>query len=151
MLHFGYMARMLHGCASQAMNEALSSMDLTSAQGHLMGFLAHSDQPPCARDIEEAFHLSHPTVSGLLSRLEKKEFLEFRPDPGDRRCKRIYILPKGRECLEVMEATIRNNEKRLLRGFSPEEQKQFADYLTRAIQNFGTDPEGCCHREVKQE
>lgn len=151
MLHFGYMARMLHGCASQAMNEALSSMDLTSAQGHLMGFLAHSDQPPCARDIEEAFHLSHPTVSGLLSRLEKKEFLEFRPDPEDRRCKRIYILPKGRECLEVMEATIRNNEKRLLRGFSPEEQKQFADYLTRAIQNFGTDPEGCCHREVKQE
>ena len=151
MLHFGYMARMLHGCASQAMNEALSSMDLTSAQGHLMGFLAHSDQPPCARDIEEAFHLSHPTVSGLLSRLEKKEFLEFRPDPGDRRCKRIYILPKGRECLEVMEATIRNNEKRLLRGFSPEEQKQFADYLTRAIQNCGTDPEGCCHREVKQE
>lgn len=151
MLHFGYMARMLHGCASQAMNEALSSMDLTSAQGHLMGFLAHSDQPPCARDLEEAFHLSHPTVSGLLSRLERKEFLEFRPDPGDRRCKRIYILPKGRECLEVMEATIRNNEKRLLRGFSPEEQKQFADYLTRAIQNFGTDPEGCCHREVKQE
>lgn len=151
MLHFGYMARVLHGCASQAMNEALSSMDLTSAQGHLMGFLAHSDQPPCARDLEEAFHLSHPTVSGLLSRLERKEFLEFRPDPGDRRCKRIYILPKGRECLEVMEATIRNNEKRLLRGFSPEEQKQFADYLTRAIQNFGTDPEGCCHREVKQE
>lgn len=151
MLHFGYMARVLHGCASQAMNEALSSMDLTSAQGHLMGFLAHSDQPPCARDLEEAFHLSHPTVSGLLSRLERKEFLEFRPDPSDRRCKRIYILPKGRECLEVMEATIRNNEKRLLRGFSPEEQKQFADYLTRAIQNFGTDPEGCCHREVKQE
>ena len=151
MLHFGYMARVLHGCASQAMNEALSSMDLTSAQGHLMGFLAHSDQPPCARDLEEAFHLSHPTVSGLLSRLERKEFLEFRPDPEDRRCKRIYILPKGRECLEVMETTIRNNEKRLLRGFSPEEQKQFADYLTRAIQNFGTDPEGCCHREVKQE
>lgn len=151
MLHFGYMARVLHGCASQAMNEALSSMNLTSAQGHLMGFLAHSDQPPCARDLEEAFHLSHPTVSGLLSRLERKEFLEFRPDPSDRRCKRIYILPKGRECLEVMEATIRNNEKRLLRGFSPEEQKQFADYLTRAIQNFGTDPEGCCHREVKQE
>lgn len=151
MLHFGYMARVLHGCASQAMNEALSSMDLTSAQGHLMGFLAHSDQPPCARDLEEAFHLSHPTVSGLLSRLERKEFLEFRPDPRDRRCKRIYILPKGRECLEVMEATIRNNEKRLLRGFSPEEQEQFADYLTRAIRNFGTDPEGCCHREVKQE
>lgn len=151
MPHFGYMARMLHSCASQAMTEALSAMELTSAQGHLMGYLAHRAQPPCPRDIEEAFHLSHPTVSGLLSRLEKKEFLELRPDPEDRRCKRIYILPKGRECLEVMETTIRNNEKRLLRGFSPEEQEQFADYLVRAIRNFDADPGDCWNKEEKQE
>lgn len=151
MPHFGHMARILHSCASQAMTEALSAMELTSAQGHLMGFLAHRAQPPCPRDVEEAFHLSHPTVSGLLSRLEKKEFLELRPDPEDRRCKRIYILPRGRECLEVMETTIRNNEKRLLRGFSPEEQEQFADYLVRAIRNFDADPEGCWNKEEKQE
>ena len=77
MLHYGHLVRILHCCTSQAMTEALSSMDLTSAQGHLMGFLAHSGKALCARDIEEAFHLSHPTVSGLLARLEKKEFLEF--------------------------------------------------------------------------
>ena len=141
MLHYGHLVRILHCCTSQAMTEALSSMDLTSAQGHLMGFLAHSGKALCARDIEEAFHLSHPTVSGLLSRLEKKEFLELRPDPEDRRCKRIYLLPKGEECIEVMDRTILNNEERFVRGFTKEEKEQFTAYLTRAIRNMGQKPE----------
>lgn len=147
LLHYGHLVRILHCCTSQTMTEALSSMDLTSAQGHLMGFLAHCENPPCARDIEEAFHLSHPTVSGLLSRLEKKEFLELRPDPEDRRCKRIYMLPKGKECIEVMDRTILDNEERFVRGFTKEEKEQFAAYLTRAIRNMGQRAEPFPHKE----
>lgn len=146
-MHYGYLIKILHCGTSQSMTEALSSMDLTSAQGHLIGFLARSDKPLCARDIEEAFHLSHPTVSGLLSRLEKKAFLELRPDPEDRRCKRIYLLPKGRECIEVMDRTILSNEERLLRGFTPEEKEQFSVYLTRAIRNMGKKTESMAIKE----
>lgn len=104
-----------------------------------MAFVFHSPSPPCARDIEEAFHLSHPTVSGLLSRLEKKGFLEFRPDAQDRRCKRIYALPKGRELHETMHKTIQATEERMVQGFSPEEREQFQTLLLRAIENM--DPE----------
>ena len=129
MLHYGHLVRILHCCTSQTMTEALSSMDLTSAQGHVVGFLAHCENPPCARDIEEAFHLSHPTVSGLLSRLEKKEFLELRPDPEDRRCKRIYMLPKGRECIEIMDRTILNNEERFVQGFTREEKEILFNFV----------------------
>ena len=85
--HYGHLARILHWCTDQSMTNALAQMDLTAAQGHIMGYLAHQKQPPCPKDIEEAFHLSHPTVSGLLSRMEKKGFIELRPDPNDRRCK----------------------------------------------------------------
>ncbi len=133
------------------MTEAISSLDLTSAQGHLMGYLAHEKMPPCARDIEETFHLSHATVSGLLNRLEKKQFLELRTDPIDRRCKRIYLLPKGYECIEVMDQVIQSNEDRLTGGFTPEEKVQFADFLYRAIQNFGKDPYSFDHKEEKEE
>lgn len=122
------------------MTNALSQMELTAAQGHIMGFLAHRKQPPCSRDIEEAFRLSHPTVSGLLARLEKKGFIEFRPDEQDRRCKRIYVLPKGQECNEVMHNTIMNNERRIVQGFTEEEQAQFAVLLERAIENMGANP-----------
>ena len=45
---------------------------------------------------------------------EKKGFLDFRPDPQDRRCKRIYILEKGRRCHRQILQVIRGNEDRIL-------------------------------------
>lgn len=144
---YGHCARILHWCTDQAITAALARMDLTASQGHIMGFLAHQDQPPCSRDIEDAFRMSHPTVSGLLSRLEKKGFIEFRPDEEDRRIKRIFILPKGRECLALMHDTIRQIEAQMVRDFTPEEKAQFSDLLTRAIRNMGGNS---CHRHKEE-
>ena len=143
-IHFGHLIRILHTCTDQAMTNALAAEDLTAAQGHFMGFLAHRKEPPCPRDIEETFQLSHPTVSGLLSRLEKKDFIALRTDENDRRCKRIYVLPKGRELQEAMHRTILSREEQLVRDFSPEEKELFAQLLTRAIHNMGESP---CRRK----
>ena len=137
---YGFLVRILHWCTHQSMDHALEKMDLTAAQGHIMAFLAHAEQPPCPRDIETEFKLSHPTVSGLLSRLEQKGFVELRTDPDDRRCKRIYVLEKGIQCHALMHKTIQENERRMVEGFTPEEQALFADLLLRAIRNMGGDP-----------
>lgn len=138
--HYGHYARILHWCTDQAMTEALSQMDLTAAQGHIMGYLARRREPPCCRDIEEAFRLSHPTVSGLLARLEKKGFIEFRPDPVDRRCKRIWILPKGQQCHETLHRTIDKTDAQMVQNFTEDEKAQFAVFLNRAIVNMGGGP-----------
>ena len=130
------------------MTSALESMELTASQGHIMGYLNHCKEPPCPRDVEEAFHLSHPTVSGILSRLEQKGFIRLLPDPEDGRRKRIHILPKGRQCHDLMHRTIQENEERLVADFTPEEREQFARLLQRAIANMGHSP---CHSKSKEE
>ena len=122
------------------MDNALQTMDLTGAQGHIMAYLAHTQTPPCPRDLEAEFHLTHPTVSGLLSRLEQKGFIELRTDPEDRRCKRIYVLEKGQQCHELMHRTILENERRMVKDFTNEEQEMFKMFLERAIRNMGADP-----------
>ena len=149
--YYGYLLRILHWCADQSMTNALETMDLTAAQGHIMGYLAHQKNPPCPRDVEKEFQLSHPTVSGILSRMEQKGFIELRTDPEDRRCKRIYILPKGEQCHELMHTTIDSNEKRIVEGFTPEEQEQFASFLQRAIANMGGSPCRPKHKEDENE
>lgn len=146
---YGYMLRQLHRCTDQTMTAALETMELTAAQGHIMAFLAHAEQPLCPRDIEAEFQLSHPTVSGLLSRMEQKGFIELHPDPDDRRCKRIHILPKGWQCHELMHQIIQENEQRIVDGFTPEEQAQFAALLQRSITNMGGIP--CCPRHKEEE
>ena len=147
-VHYGHLLRILHWCTDQSMTGALDELELTAAQGHIMGFLAHRKEPPCPKDIEAEFRLSHPTVSGILTRLEKKDFIEILPDVNDRRCKRVHLRPKGKECLETMHGVIRANETRLVEGFTEEEQALFADLLKRAIKNMGGNP---CRRPNHKE
>ncbi len=145
---YGYFIRVLENGTQQAMNNALASMDLTAAQGHIMGYITHRAEPPCPRDIEENFQLSHPTVSGILSRLEQKGFIEMRPDENDRRCKRIYALPKGLELKETMRGVIHATEDKMVQSFTEEEKAQFEDLLKRAIHNLDV----ClCRKHHKEE
>ena len=146
--YYGHLARVLHACTDQAVTAALTQMDLTAVQGHVLGYITHRAEAPCPRDIEEAFQLSHPTVSGILSRLEQKDFIELKPDPQDRRCKRIYIRPKGLELNEMMHEAIRSMEEKIVQNFSEEEKEQFASLLRRAIDNMGGNP---CKRKHKEE
>ena len=146
--HFGHYVRILHWCTDQRMTAALTEVELTASQGPILGYIAHRKEPPCSRDIEEEFQLSHPTVSGLLSRLEKKDFIEFFPDEHDRRCKRIRLLPKGRDFTESIHRTIRENEARMVQDFTDEEKELFYRFLRRAITNMGGDP---CSRRHKEE
>ena len=145
---YGFLVRILHWCTHQSMDIAMETMDLTAAQGHIMAYLVHANQPPCPRDLEAEFHLTHPTVSGLLSRLEQKGFIQLRTDPEDRRCKRIYVLEKGMQCHDLMHRTIQENERRMTDGFTPEEKELFSDLLQRAIRNMGGDP---TPRRLKEE
>lgn len=147
--HYGPRLRALHWCMRQRMSEALGQMELTSAQGHIMGFLAHRESPPCSKDIEEAFRLSHPTVSGILRRMEKKGFIEFRPDETDRRCKRIHILPKGWDCHSRIEKAILETENQVVQGFTEQEQALFSEFLNRALTNLGGSP--CTPPAMKEE
>ena len=130
---------MLQSCAEQTLTAAMEEMELTAAQGHLMGYLIHSREPRCPRDVEKAFHLSHPTVSGLLSRLEQKGFVELRTDPEDRRFKRIYLLPKAWQLDERISRTLEENERKMTDGFTQQEREEFAAMLQRAIHSMGGD------------
>lgn len=132
--------RALHWCTDQIMSGALAQMELTASQGCVLGYLNHQKQPPCPRDIEEAFNMSHSCTAGILCRLEKKGFIEFFPDEEDHRCKRIRLLPKSQECHALMHETILGIEKRMVQDFTDEEQAQFIRLLNRAIINMGGNP-----------
>lgn len=134
--HLGYYFKVMDLRMEHAMNMELQKLDLTSAQGHIIGYLSHAKHPPCARDLEKFFRLSHPTVSGLLSRMEAKGFVELRPDPEDRRVKRILLLEKGMACSRQIDRCIREHNQRMIRGFSPEEEALFRSLLKRAADNM---------------
>lgn len=139
--HMGRYFKMIQIRLEHFMNRQLQALELTSAQGHIIGYLTCAKEPPCARDIEGFFRLSHPTVSGLLSRMEAKGFVEVCPDPADRRIKRIYLLEKGYACSRQIRNSILENDRRMVRGFTPEEEAMLKRLLERAIENLSDEAE----------
>lgn len=133
---YGPRFHMLHCRVQQRMTGALAEMELTGQQGRILGYISRCAEPPCPHDIEEVFRLSHPTVSGLLCRLEKKGFVRLVPDPADKRRKRVHLLPKGEACNKVIEQTIAATEAQIIQGFTAEEQAQFMLLLDRAMANI---------------
>ena len=131
--HLGHSFKKLHFLLEQAVNQRLLELDLTSAQGHVIGFLRHSKEPPCAKDMETAYGLSHATVSGILSRMEAKGFISQEPDPHDRRVKRLYLKDRGLACSESIWHHIEEIERSMTADFTPEELCGMSVRATRAV------------------
>lgn len=137
----GLLTKQVHNLTDQILNRAIAELDLTPTQAHVLGYLVrHRDTMLCLRDVEECFGLTHPTVSGILSRLEDKGFLTFCPDKRDRRIKRIAVTDRALECDARIRQAIDNMEARVIRDFTPEEQTQLNSLLCRAIRNLGGEP-----------
>ena len=134
---YGHQFKILNTYLEQILNREVTQMELTSSQSHVIGYLAHAPEPPCARDLEDFFGLSHPTVSGMLSRMEAKGFIQLRPDDKDRRIKRIFLMERGKACSVRTQEVIRDNERLTVEGFTQEEIQLFNNFLDRAIENLG--------------
>lgn len=133
----GHLIKVVQSYMEQILNRELNDMELTSAQGHVIGYLVHHEEVPCARDLENFFQLSHPTVSGLLQRMEAKGFIRQEPDPQDRRVKRIFLEEKGYACSQRIHACIQDNENLMVQGFTAQEEEIFQGLLCRCMDNLG--------------
>lgn len=138
--HIGPMVRMIHTAIDQQINTRVQEMELTSAQIFVLHYINRSsDRDVYQKDIEKHFELSHATVSGLISRLEAKGFIECLPAKNDKRCKRLCVTDKARCYDEQMRQHIDQVEKQALKGFSDEDMHQLQLYLDKILANFGID------------
>lgn len=77
-------------------NAHLKELDLTFSQFHLLLYILHgTDNAVLQKDIEQYFSLKHPTVVGLLKRMEKKDLIRVEVNPEDRRGNRVIALQRG--------------------------------------------------------
>lgn len=79
--HLGHRVRILSQAIRQAIDRKLCDLDLTGQQSFIIRYLSERQgEVVYPKDIERRFNLTHPTVSGLLQRLESKGFLTCEPD-----------------------------------------------------------------------
>lgn len=116
----------------------LEDMDLTSSQAFVLGFLLrHREDTVTPGDICRHFDLSHPTVTGILQRLECKGFLTYAEDSSDRRKKQICVTDKAVDVQQHARERCQETETLVSGSLTEEELRTLVALLDRVIANIG--------------
>lgn len=132
----GYQFKIIDERIKVRADEDLKRHDLTLTQTRVLGFLTEMGGRTTQKEIEDDLQVSHPTVVGLVSRMEQKGFLTTRTDPMDRRNKLVELTEKAKMLDEAIDMTVEQHDRELLQGFSEQEIDTLKGFLDRIIHNL---------------
>lgn len=115
---------------------AMRKCDLTWSQAHLLRHLTEAGGQMSQKQIEKKLEISHPTVVGLVQRLESKGFVESFTDEKDRRIKMVQLTERAYEHQQFMEEQFREKEKLMTREMSEDEVQELIRLLRKLHANL---------------
>lgn len=147
--YLGGYFRAISNAMSQDIQQNSEQLGLTSTQGmflhHIWFRTKKLGLPTHAKDLEVFFDIKHPTVSGVLQRMESAGFVEFQANESDRRCKAVCLTQKAMDAIEQIGRHIESTEQRLTAGMTEDEIIQFRQLLEKAAKNLNV-----CHKHPIQ-
>lgn len=114
---------------------SLKSRGLTLSQGRMLKFVSKHPDGVTQKAIENHFQVSHPTVVGIIARMEKNGYLECWMDAEDKRNKMVRLTEKAWPVAMEMEREMEKNERWLLQGLSEEQIDNLYEALYRILEN----------------
>lgn len=103
---------------------SMKDLGVTTQQARAIGYIAaHQDKGLIQKDLAEAFQRRGASITSLMQGLERRGFIERRVPNNNERQKNIYVLPKGQEIVEAIDATFQKSEDDLISSLSKEEQE----------------------------
>lgn len=122
------------------MDERALCMDLTSVQLRVLGKISMLESTGVPeinqRDLEEAMQVTHPTMTGIIKRLEHKGFVKCVPSSVDRRYKKITCTTKGAGIHQDLAKQDQEVLLELCHGFPQEEINTLIHLIGRLMENL---------------
>ncbi len=115
----------------------LAQHDLTLTQSRVLGYLEQNGGIATQKEIEGFLQVSHPTVAGVIGRMEQKGFVSCRPDPADKRSKIVCQTERAAAIAQDMHATIQATEQQMLRSLTLEQIAALEDALRTIYADLG--------------
>jgi len=132
------LGRLIYFTAQEMSNFAervLKPYDLTLEQFHLLKNMPE-DQGLTQRELGEVANKKPANMTRILDRLELKELMVRRENPGDRRAALVFLTEKGQNLVAQVHGGFERFSARLVQSISEEEQEVAMNVLHRMSQNL---------------
>lgn len=88
-------------------------------------------------DLAEGAGMAPQSIGELVDQLEKLGMVERRPDPDDRRAKRVFLTDVARQGQQAARDAVRRADERIAEVLGPERLEQLKHELSQVIEDFG--------------
>jgi DNA-binding MarR family transcriptional regulator len=126
----GFLISQLGFFSSRGFMEALAPVGIDPREFLLLRFVA-ATEGQSQQALAERLAVPPSRMVALVDRLEEAGFVERRPDPEDRRVRRLHLTRKGRGVLGRASEIAIDYETRLCAGINREEREQLIDLLQK--------------------
>lgn len=99
-------------------------------RGHQVLTAAARDEAPSQSALCEKLGIDRTVLTYLLDDMERADLVVRRPDPADRRTRRIEATDTGHALLARLAEQLRLTEERVLAGLPPEDRVTLKSLLT---------------------
>ena len=132
----GYLIKNINDKLKVKADADLKHSNLTLAQSRVLAFLDRRGGQATQKEIEVYLEVSHPTVVGIISRMEQNGHLKCWVDETDKRNKIVALTEQAKALGKEMEQQILSNEKKLLASLSEADNKKLKQMLLTMYNNL---------------
>ena len=134
--NIGYLIKNINDRLKAKADVDLKCYNLTFTQSRVLTFLKSKGGSATQKEIEIFLEVSHPTVVGVISRMEQNNHVVCWMDKTDKRNK-IVKLTESAEALAIdMTQNINANEQKMLASISEEDVKHLREMLLIIYKNL---------------
>lgn len=116
-LRFGYLIHDVSRLRRTLFDRWLVPVGITRSQWWVLAFLARNDGMP-QTDLAAELDVGKVALGALIDRLETGGFVERRPDPSDRRIKRVILTEAGQRLVADLRSRNRDFNRRVMKSIS---------------------------------
>jgi DNA-binding MarR family transcriptional regulator len=120
----------------------MKEWDLTWSQSHVLHHLTRHHGEMSQKELEKELNISHPTMVGLIQRMENKDFVKTRTCDEDHRKKIVTLTAKAASHRQSMWQRMREKEQIMTKGLSEEEVESLICSLEKVYANLTEYREG---------
>lgn len=131
----GYLIKSINDKLAARADAELKQFKLTMSQCRVFLYLSSRGGQATQKEIEIFLDVAHPTVVGLVSRMEQNGYVTCWPCE-DGRNKYVKLTPQAEAIDKDMQRNQLENEERLLAPLSPEDRERLRDLLLTVAEHL---------------
>lgn len=132
----GYLIKNINDKLKTKADADLKHYNLTLAQSRVFAFLYSNGGQATQKEIEVFLEVSHPTVVGIVSRMEQNGHVTSWIDEHDKRNKIVKLTSQAQALGMDMEHNISANEQQMLASLSDDDVERLREILLVVYKNL---------------